>query len=222
MKKRWIVPGLLVAVFTFAATGTANPGHGKEPGHGHHHGHWKHGKHWRHHRHGKFHTFGPYDVATDDHGSCGNAWAADTEKRTFTVHKRKDGSYALLRFDRGTFLTAAGQSPGACDTKGRHGATVAAGVKGRFGGYLVGNITGGVFNPNATCTADCGLTDVWISTHFGPSATFSCFESSKACRFGFGYSALKHQGLRYRHWFDMGRGAGTFLQERFFGDIANA
>ena len=64
MKKRWILPGLLVAAFALAATGLADPGHGNGKGHG------KHGK------------FGPYDVVTDDHGSCGNAWAVDTEKRT--------------------------------------------------------------------------------------------------------------------------------------------
>ena len=53
MKKRWILPGLLVAAFALAATGLADPGHGHGKGHG------KHGK------------FGPYDVVTDDHGSCG-------------------------------------------------------------------------------------------------------------------------------------------------------
>jgi len=57
---------------------------------------------------------------------------------------------------------------------------------------------------------------------FGPSATFSCFDNSKACRFDFEYSALKHQSLKFRHWFDKGHGAGTFLKERFRGDIANA
>ena len=105
-----------------------------------------------------------------------NAWAVDTEKRTFTVHKNHDGSYTLLRRDRGTFLTNAGQSPGACETTKHHGATVVAGVKGRFHGYLRGKVTGGTFNPNATCPADCGFTDVWIATFFGPSATFSCFD----------------------------------------------
>ena len=120
MKKRWILPGLLVAAFALAATGLADPGHGHGKGHG------KHGK------------FGPYDVVTDDHGSCGNAWAVDTEKRSFTVHKNHDGSYTLLRRDRGTFLTNAGQSPGACETTKHHGATVLAGKKGRFHGYLHG------------------------------------------------------------------------------------
>jgi len=205
MKKRLIVPGLLVAALAFAAAGLADPGHGHGTGHG---------------THGKF---GPYNVVTDDHGSCGNAWAVDTEKRTFSVHKNQDGSYTLLRRDRGTFLTNAGQSPGACETKGRHGSTVVAGVKGRFHGYLVGKVTGGTYNPAATCTApDCGFTDVWIAAFFGPSATFSCFENSKSCRFDFEYTALKHQSLKFRHWYDKGSGAGTFLKERFRGDIANA
>jgi len=207
MRKRWILPGLLVAALALAASAAAHPGHN----HGHHHLKGKHGK-----------KFGPYDVVTDDNGTCGNAWAVDTEKRTFRVHKNHDGSYTVVRFDRGTFLTNAGQSPGACDTKGRHGSTVVAGVKGWFHGFLAGKVTGGTFDPNATCTTDCGLTDVWIATHFGAGATFSCFTDSKACLFGFEYSAFHHQALKYHHWFDKGRGAGTFLKERFRGDIANA
>ena len=206
MRKRWILPGLLVAAFALAATGLADPGHGKGTGHG------KQGK------------FGPYDVVTDDHGSCGqaHAWAVDTEKRTFRVHKNSDGSFTLLRTDRGKFLTNAGESPGACETTHHHGHTLVAGVKGRFHGYLRGKITGGTFNPNATCPADCGFTDVWVATFFGPSATFSCFENSQACRFDFEYTGLRQQSLKFRHWFDKGHGAGTFLKERFRGDIANA
>jgi hypothetical protein len=204
MRKRWILPALLVGACAFAASGLADPGHGHGKGHG------KHSK------------LGPYDVVTDDHGSCGNAWAVDTEKRRFTVHRNSDGSYTLLRRDRGTFVTSAGQSPGACETTKHHGATVLAGVKGKFHGYLLGTITGGTFDPNATCASDCGFTDVWISTFFGPSATFSCFTDSKDCRFDFEYTAAKHQALKYRHWFDKGTGAGTFLKERFRGDVANA
>jgi len=206
MTKRLILPALLLAALALAATAAAGSGQGKGKGKGHGH-------------HGKF---GPYDVVTDDHGSCSNAWAVDTEKRTFKVRRNNDGSYTLTRYDRGTFLTNAGQSPGACETKGRHGSTVLAGVQGKFHGYLVGKVTGGTFDPNATCTTDCGFTDVWIATFFGPSATFSCFTDSKACRFDFEYTAAKHQALKYRHWFDKGTGAGTFLKERFRGDIANA
>jgi hypothetical protein len=206
MTKRLILPALLLAALALAATAAAGSGQGKGKGKGKGH-------------HGKF---GPYDVVTDDHGSCGNAWAVDTEKRTFKVRRNNDGSFTLTRYDRGTFLTVAGQSPGACNTKGKHGSTVNAGVKGKFKGYLRGRITGGTFDPNATCnTPDCGFTDVWIAAFFGPSATFSCFMDSKACQFGFQYHA-RHQGLKFHHWYDIGKGAGTFLKERFHGDIANA
>lgn len=220
MKKRWIVPGLLVAAFALAATGLADPGHGKGKGQGHGKDHAKsqgkgHGK-------GKGQTmkFGPYDVVTDDHGSCGNTWAVDTVKRTFKVRQTKDGSFTLTRTDRGTFVTSAGQSPGACETKGKHGSTVAADVKGRFHGFLRGKVSGGTFDPNATCPADCGFTDVWIATFFGPSATFSCFGDSADCKFDFQYHA-RHQDLKFHHWYDKGKGAGTFLKERFHGDIAS-
>ncbi len=207
MRKNWILPGLLAGALALAATGLAA---GQNNGHGH-------GK--------KKNKFGPYNVATDDNGSCGApAWAADTELRTFTVKRNHDGSYRVTRSDRGTFLTNAGHSPGACETKGKHGATVLAGIQGKFHGYLRGTVTGGTFNPNATCVAaptDCGFTDVWIATFFGPSATFSCFVNSTDCKFSFQYHA-RHQGLKFHHWYDKGKGAGTFLQERCHGDIANA
>jgi hypothetical protein len=202
MQKRWIIPGLLAAALALAATSAATPGHG--------HGNGK----------GKGHKkFGPYAVVTDDHGSFGNAWATDTENRRFRVSKNHDGSYTVTRYDRGTFLTDAGQSPGACETKGKHGTTVPAGVHGKFHVYLRGRVTGGTFDPNATCPADCGFTDVWIATFFGPTATFSCFEDSHACQFSFEYHA-RHQGLKFHNWYDNGKGAGTFLKERFHGDIA--
>jgi hypothetical protein len=199
MQKRWIIPGLLAAAFAFAATGAANNGHG----------------------HGNAHNrFGPYDVVTDDHGSCGNAWAVDTMKRTFQVKRNRDGTFRLTRRDRGRFLTDAGQSPGACETRRPHGQVVSAGKHGKFHGFLRGTISGGTFDPNATCPADCGFTDVWIATFFGPNATFSCFEDSRDCAFYYSYSAPA-QHLRWHHWQDSGRGAGTFLHERFHGDIAD-
>jgi hypothetical protein len=203
MKRRWILPGLLVAAFALAATGLAGPGHSKGKGSPHNV------------------KFGPYDVVTDDHGSCGNTWAVDTEKRSFKVKRNHDGSYRLTRRDRGTFVTSAGQSPGACETKGKHGHTVLAGKTGKFHGFLRGRITGGTFNPTATCPADCGFTDIWIATFFGPSATFSCFNNSRNCKFDFEYRAPR-QGLLFHHWSDKGHGAGTLLHERFHGDIASA
>ena len=195
MRKRWIIPGLLATAFAFAATGLANNGH--ERGNN---------------------RFGPYDVVTDDHGSCGNVWAVDTMKRTFQVKRNVDGTYRLTRLDHGSFRTNKGQSPGACETRRPHGHVLSAGKHGRFHGFLRGTITGGTFDPNATCPTDCGFTDVWIATFFGPDATFSCFEDSRDCAFS--YSA-RAQHLRRHRWQDAGRGAGTFLHERFYGDIAS-
>ncbi|TML55016.1 MAG: hypothetical protein E6G15_04600 [Actinobacteria bacterium] len=198
MRRSWIILGLLSGALAFAATGLANNGHSSP-------------------QNGKF---GPYTVVTDDPGSCGNTWATDTEKRTFKIKRNRDGSYNLIRRDHGTFLTKDGQSPGACETRRPHGQAVTAGKHGKFHGWLRGTITGGTFDPTATCPADCGFTAVWIATFFGPNATFSCSADSTDCQFAFAYSA-PHQGLRWHHWYDKGRGAGTLLHERFHGDIAN-
>ena len=165
-------------------------------------------------------TLGPYDVVTDDHGTCGNAWATDTVNRTFTVKPNLNGSYRLIRRDRGRFLTNRGRSPGRCERNSGHGRTVLANRTGTMRGLLAGTITGGTFHPNASCPANCGFTDVWIATFFGPGAQFSCELNSRDCRFDFEYDASRR--LRWRHWSDKGTGAGSFLKERFYGDIANA
>ena len=163
-----------------------------------------------------------FTVVTTDNGSCGNPWATDTLQRTFQVKANKNGTYTLTRRDRGTFVTLAGRSPGACDPTGRHGQTIRAGVEGRVVGLLRGTITGGTFNPSATCTgAECGFTDVFIRTFFGPNAQFSCFTNSAECRFVYNYVAPR-QTLLYRHWQNAGKGAGTMLREEYRGDIADA
>ena len=74
MRKSWMILGLLAGALVFVTGGLANNGHG----HGNSH-----------------HKFGPYDVVTDDHGSCGNAWAVDTEKRIYKITRNHDGSFTL-------------------------------------------------------------------------------------------------------------------------------
>lgn len=205
MRRLIVLTVLLLGALPLAAAGLADPGHGGKK------------SKWKHH-HSKY----TFTVTTTDNGSCGTPWATDTVKRTFRVKKNRDGSYTLTRFDRGRFVTLAGKSPGACDTTGRHGQTIRAGVHGRMVGFLRGKVTGGTFNRNATCTGpDCGFTDVFLKTFFGPDAKFSCFENSADCKFNFNYVAPR-QDLLFRHWQDKGKGAGTFLDERFHGDIADA
>jgi len=157
-------------------------------------------------------------VVRTDNGSCGNAWATETFVREDKVKQNQDGTFRITRRDRGSFVTNGTGSPGRCETTSKHGTVVPAGVNGRFHGYLTGVVSGGTFNPNATCPAgqDCGLTDVFLKTFFGPNAQFSCFAATPTqCRFNFEYSAPK-QGLKFHHWQD--RGVNDV--EVFHGDIA--
>jgi hypothetical protein len=209
MKRLTIFCALVAGALALAAAGLADPGsHGKKPKTGH----------------AKF-TFA---MTTTDNGSCGNTWANDTETRTYSVKDNGDGTFTVRRSEKGTFTTLAGQSPGACETTGKHGATVAAGVQGRFQGYLVGTVTAASFNPNATCAAgaDCSSRTGFIATYFAAGATYSCDQNSTDCKFNFNYTAsAKHDAqkkLLVRHWQDKGKGAGTLLKEQFHGDIASA
>ena len=164
-----------------------------------------------------------FDVSTQDNGSCGGPWANDTIKRTYLVKLNVDGSYTLTRRDRGSFVTMAGVSPGACDPRGAHGHTVRDGVSGKLVGFLRGKVTGGTFDPSASCTgSDCGSTSVFLATFFGSGASFSCFQDSRACKFNYNYTAAHHQQLLFRHWQDKGKGAGSMLKEKFHRDIADA
>ena len=210
--KRWlIVPVLVAAAMALAAVAVADPGPGKGKNKGKPH-------------HAKF----TFSMTTTDGGSCGNLWANDVETRTYSVKDNGNGTFTLLRKDRGHFTTLAGQSPGACDTTGKHGKTVVAGVVGRFRGYLVGTVKASSFNPKATCApgADCSSRSGFIKTFFSADATYSCDQNSTDCKFNYNYTAPARQAagtpkLKYRHWQDKGKGAGTLLKENCIGDIAN-
>ena len=164
-------------------------------------------------------------IHTTDNGCSGQPWATDTIRRVLKVHRNRNGSYRIREEDKGSFVTTAGgaaASPGNCAAnRTRHGHTVRAGVVGTLKGYITGTVTGGTFNPNGSCADPCGQAD-FIAAYFGPSATFSCRTNSRDCKFKWVYHAKKKQALLFRHWEDRGKGAGTFLKERFKGDIADA
>ena len=211
--RRLIIPFvLLVGVLTLAASGLADPGDkGKGKAQGKN----------------KF----SFQLTTTDRRCDGiepAEWATLTEKRTYQVHKNKDGTYRLRRVDKGTFTTIAGKSPGNCvANKSKHGQLIRAGVTGRFGGYLEGTISGGTFNKNATCVAACFTSD-FITTFFGAAAVFSCdgATNSPDCKFNYNYTAPSRAANRpkliVRHWQDKGKGSGTSLKETFHGDIASS
>ena len=208
--RRMVIPFvLLVGVLTLAASSLADPG---DKGKGKAQGKNK---------------FSFTLTNTDKRCDGSEPWATLTEKRTYQVHKNKDGTYRLRRVDKGTFTTLAGKSPGNCPANtSRHGQLVRAGVTGRFGGYLEGTITGGTFNKKATCAAAC-FTGDFISAFFGAGAVFSCdgATNSADCKFNYNYTAPSRGGngkLIVRHWQDKGKGSGTTLDEHFKGDIANS
>jgi hypothetical protein len=199
--KRWLMlPALLVAALAVAAAGLADPGDngkGKKQGHN------------------KF----TFTLTSTDNGCHGTPWANDLLTRTYSVHDNGDGTFRIIRRDKGTFTTIGGPSPGSCPSDKHHGSVVSAGVKGKVVGYLEGTVSGGTFNPKATCPAAC-FTDTFISTFFGGGATFSCSTNSKDCKFNFNYTSPATV-LRFRHWQDRGKGAGSMLKENFMGDIAD-
>jgi hypothetical protein len=208
MKRLTIVIAFVAGALALAAAGLADPGtHGKKGKAGH----------------AKF-TFA---MTTTDNGSCGTAWANDTETRTYSVKDNGDGTFTVRRSEKGTFTTIGSPSPGSCETTGKHGATVAAAVTGKFKGYLVGTVTATSFNPNATCApgADCSSRTGFIATYFAPGATYSCDQGAD-CKFNFNYTASAkpdaQKKLLFRHWQDKGKGAGTLLKEEFHGDIATS
>ncbi len=219
MQKFISIAVLAVAALMLSTGALANGGeHGSKTGHKSEQKHGHHFKHFKGHHNTRFN----FDVVTTDGGSCGVDWATDTLKRTYVVTKNSDGSFKLFRFDRGTFVTTGTTSPGKCDTTGQHGSTVTPGVKGFVFGFLVGTITGGTFDPKATCTGPtCGERSTFITTHFGPNAVYSCDVNSTDCKFNFHY--VSHdKTLLFHHWQDKGKGAGTLLNEEFNGDIATA
>jgi hypothetical protein len=118
--------------------------------------------------------YGPFHSTSPDSGTCGNFWATDTFDRFFQVHTtpNADGSYDVTeQFRNGTFVTDAGPSPGGCDTN--PGGIVAAGVTGKMQGSFLIVITGGTYNPAASCDeTSCGTTAGFVATVFGPEARF--------------------------------------------------
>jgi len=169
---------------------------------------------------------GPYSVTNaPDTGCAGQTWATDNISRSYEVKKGPADSsgnktYRLKRLSVGTFTTVAGQSPGGCAANtSPHGSTITAGVTGRLRGFLQGVVTGGTYNPNATCTGTCQTSSTaWVATFFGPSATFSCLaDNAGPCTFEYHYTAPDSH-LPYRHWVDQ----GTESTETWSGDIASS
>jgi hypothetical protein len=201
MMKRILISVVLIAgALALATAGLADPGgkgKGKNKGHN-----------------SRFSA----TITVTDNGSCGTPWATDTSNRTWSVKPNGNGTFRVSRRDKGTFVTLAAASPGSCNTTGKHGHLVNAGIHGKFRGYLSGTVSGGTFNPNATCNAACiGDTTAFIAAFF-PGGKFTCSLGYAGCKFNFEYSS-PNKTLVLHHWQDKGTNG---VSEKFTGDIANS
>ena len=163
--------------------------------------------------------FGPFASASGDSGTCGPDWAADTFNRSFAVHKNSDGSFRVVEvFSNGKFVTTGPSSPGACEGGSNHGTVVTAGVRGQFGGFLNGTVTGATtYNAHGCDTPGvCNTTAGFVAAVFGPAAQYSCLSGVGSCSFWFGYHA-SDQGLKYHVWINASPDLGGNR-----GDIATA
>ena len=106
-----------------------------------------------------------------DSGTCGNDWANDTFTRVFKVDDVNGSTVLREDFKNGHFVTIAGPSPGACQPTVT-GHLVTDGIEGTFHGFLAGTVTGGTFNPEATCPTPCNGT-TFVPAFFGPTAVWN-------------------------------------------------
>ncbi len=139
------------------------------------------------------------DSGSPDSGTCGNSWANDTFTRQFDVQATGGTFYLTEFFKDGHFVTVAGSSPGACETDSNHGTLIAAGVRGSFHGYLAGEVTGGTYNPDATCPDPCNG-DTYVAAFFGATAVWNITTD-----WFFSYEA-QGGGLLLRRWTNAGSG----------------
>jgi hypothetical protein len=210
------VLALALGALSFAATSSAHDGH-----HGGQHGDKKHNEHSK--KQADHNTFRyTTTLASPDKGCGDHVWANDALKRTYVVKKNSDGSYRLIAFDRGSFTTVAGISPQGCPAgvdNPRHGSTLTAGITGHVMGFLRQNITGGTFNPNATCATVCDRA-AFVSAFFGPSA-----HQNLGMNMSYLYVfTSKDPSLKYHVWLDRGHAGATPNSFKAVdrGDIATA
>jgi hypothetical protein len=146
--------------------------------------------------------YGPYASGSPDSGTCGNDWAQDTFNRDFAVRTDSDGTITVVQqFKNGSFETATGLSPGACDSSDGYGpGTIRAGVTGSMHGYfIISNVTPQTsFDPHcdavAMTDANC-TTATFINTHFVPCYPFACTVSTF-----FNHYSAGDQNLAVHEW----------------------
>jgi len=134
----------------------------------------------------KVQQYGPYASDSPDSGTCGNDWANDTFNRVYKANttRNADGTYSVTEdFRDGSFTTMVGPSPGGCETN--PGGTITSVFAGSMHGTFDLVVSGGTYNPNATCSAPC-YTATFVAAVYGPTATYT------VPTYEFHYSAGNH------------------------------
>jgi len=94
-------------------------------------------------------------VGQNDIGTCGNVWALDTFEKVYTITPGYGSYHVDVVYNKGTFVTVAGVSPGSCEGSVSPG-TVAGGIKGKmkqnYDGTVIGTLIPGAKCSPTTCT----------------------------------------------------------------------
>lgn len=108
-------------------------------------------------------VYGPFASESTDSSACGGDWADDTYTRSYIVTPRSDGSFDVSELFVGSFVTLAGNTPGApCGE-------LAAGITGTFyGNYALTVPAPADFAFTASCPAGCS-TSQFFATFFAVS-----------------------------------------------------
>lgn len=97
-------------------------------------------------------------VGANDIGGCNNIWAQTSTDKTFMLTRINSTTYNLIVKSKGTFVTNAGTSPGACNATvaggnpTSNGSTVAAGITGATDQTYNGTVTSSVVPAHVTGT----------------------------------------------------------------------
>jgi len=137
--------------------------------------------------------FGPiHVVAQEDIGSCNNVWAYDTFDKVYTITANGYGTYNVnVKYNKGTFVTVAGKSPGACES-GDNGNMVIAGIKGTMQQEYNGTVTGTLI-PGAKCTSGtCVDTQSILDILFNPGWSWTILSDGGHWTWTGKYQAGKH------------------------------
>jgi hypothetical protein len=132
-------------------------------------------------------------VGAEDIGTCNNVWALDTFDKVYTIKADGFGTYDVsVKYNKGTFVTLAGKSPGACATGVDDGHTVAAGIKGKTQQEYDGTVTGTLI-PGAKCTpSTCFDTTSILDTLLFPGWSWTILADGGHWTWNNKYDAGKH------------------------------